>query len=328
MACHLRPLNFIVALFADNARVGHNRSKSPTAASISTALLTSFLLAVPAFAQVRGIYSPGSTLTDGGTVADPGLSYSNQFWYGYSDDLQGAYGNKLPIQSSVTVLIDNNTLVYVPKFKFLRAHLEFSLDIAVSNGRFVAHDPFSAETSSGETGAGLTNTTIVPFELGWHSKHADVQTGYSVSVPTGRYVPGASNNISSGFWTNSWQGGATLYLTKSKNTQVSMFDTYAWNTTQRGTGIHPGQNDSIDYSLSHIFSLDKAGKWSLQVGPAGYGQWQTTRNQGQNPGRETMPYGVDAVGFLINVNAPFKALYVEYIAMWDYGARNTYQGAR
>ncbi len=219
-------------------------------------------------------------------MPDPGLSYSNQFWYGFSDDLKGAHGNTLPIQNSVTVLIDNNTLVYVPKFKFLAANLEFSLDIAVSNGRFVAHDPFSVETASAETGAGLTNTGIVPLQLGWHFKRADVQTGYSVSIPTGRFVPGASNNISSGFWTNSWQGGTTLYLTKSKNTQISVFNSYAWNTTQKGTGVHPGQNDSIDYSISHIFSLDKNGRWSLQFGPGGYGQWQTTRNQGQNPGRE------------------------------------------
>lgn len=106
MACALRPLNLIVGLFADNALVGHIPSKSRIAAlsSICTALLTSFL-AMPAFAQVRGIYSPGSTLTDGGTLPDPSLSYSNQFWYGFSNDLKGEHGNTIPVQSSVTVLI-------------------------------------------------------------------------------------------------------------------------------------------------------------------------------------------------------------------------------
>ncbi len=39
-----------------------------------------------------------------------------------------------------------------------------------------------------------------------------------------------------------------------------------------------------------------------------------------------MTYGVDAAGLLVNLNAPFKALYVEYSAMWEYGASNTYQG--
>jgi hypothetical protein len=313
---------------AFNARTGHNRPRSSVVLlpAVSTALLALFLMATPAFAQVRGNYSPGSTLTGGGTVPGPGFSYSNQFWYGDSNELKGQNGNTLPIQNSVTVLIDNNTLLYVPKVKFLRANLEFSVDIAVSNGRLSARDPFSGGSTVSGGGAGLTNTSLVPFDLGWHFKWADVQTGYSVSIPTGHYVLGAPNNVSSGYWTNSWQTGATLYLTKSKNFQISVFNTYAWNTTQRGTSVHPGQNDSVDYSLSQIFSLDKSGKWSLQFGPGGYGQWQTTNNQGQNPVREALTYGVNAGGFIINLNAPFKGLYGEYSAMWEYAARNTYQG--
>lgn len=311
-----------------NARTRHNRPRSSVVLPpvVLAAILAWFLMATPTFAQVRGDYSPGSTLTGGGTVPGPGFSYSNQFWYGHSNELKGQNGNTLPIAVSVTVLIDNNTLAYVPKFKFLGANLEFSVDIAVSNGRLAVGDPFSGASSVIGAGAGLTNTGLVPFDLGWHGKWADVQTGYSVSIPTGHFVAGAPNSVSSGYWTNSWQTGATLYLTKSKSFQISVFNTYAWNTTQRGTGVHPGQNDSVDYSLSRIFSLDKSGKWSLQVGPGGYGQWQTTNNQGQNPVREALTYGVDAAGFVVDLNSPFKGSYVEYSAMWEYAARNTYQG--
>jgi hypothetical protein len=54
-----------------------------------------FLLssAANAFSQVRGVYSPGSTLTGGGTVVSPGFSYSNQLWYGASSQLRGPRGN-------------------------------------------------------------------------------------------------------------------------------------------------------------------------------------------------------------------------------------------
>lgn len=174
--------------------------------------------------------------------------------------------------------------------------------------------------------AGLTNTNFVPFDLGWHFKWADLQTGYSVSAPTGRYVPGSLSNVSNGFWTNTWQAGTTIYLTKSKATQISVFNNYAWNTTQQGTGIHPGQNDSVDYSLSQTFSLSKGGKWSLLVGAAGYGQWQTTRNRGQNPVREVLEYGVDAAGFSLNLSSPFKSFHLATSVLWEYAARNTFQG--
>jgi hypothetical protein len=288
--------------------------------------LAAFVVAASGFAQVRGAYSPGSSLTEGGTVPDPGFSYSNQYWFNSSNELKGPRGNSIPIQDSVTIMCDNNSIVYVPKFKFLRANLEFMIDIAVTNGRFAARDPFSAGPGVSASGAGLTNTNFVPLALGWHLKWADLQTGYSVYAPTGRFVPSALNNVSSGLWTNSWQAGATLYLTESKNTQISLFNVYAWNTTQQATGVHPGQNESLDYSFSQTFSLSKDHKWSLQVGAAGYGQWQTTNNGGQNPIREGLRYGVNAGGLTINLSAPFQGLYVGSSVLWEYGARNTYQG--
>jgi hypothetical protein len=287
-----------------------------------------FLLssAATAFSQVRGVYSPGSTLTGAGTVASLGFSYSNQLWYGASSVLKGPQGNSLPLEVSLSLWIDNNTLAFVPKFKLLGANPEFTVDIAFSNDRFFGPTLLCGGSNGRVPAAGLTNTNFVPFDLGWHFERADLQTGYSVTAPTGRYVPGALSNVSNGYWTNAWQAGATIHLTKSKATQISVFNVYAWNTTQQGTGIHPGQNDSLDYSLSQTFSLSKNGKWSLLVGAAGYGQWQTTRNGGQNPIREALEYGVDAAGFTLNLSSPFKGFFVGTSVLWEYAARNTFQG--
>jgi hypothetical protein len=281
---------------------------------------------LPGLCQVRGMYSPGSTLTGGGTVPDPGLSYSNQLWLGSANQLKGPTSSSLPLQVSVSVRVDNNTLIYVPKYKLLGANLEFMVDIAFSNGRYSAENPFAPGFTSSGSGAGLTNTNFIPFDLGWHFKHADLQTGYSVYAPTGRYAPGATNNVSTGFWTNGWQTGATFYLTQSKNTQVSVFNVYEWNSTQQGTGVRPGQNESVDYSLSQTFSLSKSGKWSLLLAAAGYGQWQTTNNGGQNPVRAALKYSVDAAGFTLNVSSPYKGFYFGASTLWEYGARNTFQG--
>ena len=87
--------------------------------------------AANAFSQVRGVYSPGSTLTGGGTVVNPGFSYSNQLWYGASSVLKDPQGNSLPLQEFLSLWIDNNTLAYVPKFKLLGATPEFAVDICV-----------------------------------------------------------------------------------------------------------------------------------------------------------------------------------------------------
>jgi len=302
-------------------------SSSPEKSSRPLRLCVSFFalfaaLATSAFAQIRGIYSPGSNLTGGGSLPDSGFSYENQIWLGTANQLKGPSGNPLPTPAYPTFVFDNNTLTYVPKFKFLKANLDFSIDIAFANDRLSLRNP----AIHGSSAIGLTNTTFVPFGLGWQFKHLDLQSNYCVSAPTGRYTPGANNNLSSGFWTNFWQTGATIYFNKRKSTQLSLFNAYAWNTTQQGTNIKPGQNDSLDYSLSQTFLFPKDHKWAFLAGFAGYGQWQTTNNSGQTFTRDSLKYRVNAAGMTFEIDSPFKGLYIATGILWEYAARNTVQG--
>jgi hypothetical protein len=272
------------------------------------------------------MYTLGSTLTGGGTVPDPGVSYSNLFWTNTSDRLNGPQGRALPPQQSVTVSTDTSTFLYMPGMRVLGAHVEFAVGLSTTRDSFLLRDPLTVGSSLSGGGAGLTNTQVVPLNLGWRFDRADLQTGYSFYAPTGRFVPGAHDNTSSGFWSHSWQSGVTLYLTNSRATQVSVYDAYLWNTTQEGTGVHAGQNDSVDYSLSQTLALTQDGSWSLQIGAAGYGQWQITENRGQSPIREALKYRVNGGGVTVSVTSPFKGLFVAGAALVEYEARNTYQG--
>jgi hypothetical protein len=291
-------------------------------------LVLAWLCAFPgiaALAQVRGEYSPGSTLSAAGTLPDPGFSYYNQLWVNTADRLYGPNGHAIPVPAAFFALTDNNCVVYVPHIRLLGAKLAFNLDLAFSKGRLDAKNPLNGDPVV--TGAaGLSNTSFMPFDLGWSLKRVDLQTGVTIYAPTGRYVPHAADNLSSGFWTAGWQGGATVYLTASKATQFSVFDTYEWNTTQAGTGVTPGQNNSMDYSLSRTLAFGKSKKWSLLAGLSGYGQWETTNNGGEPPRQAALRYGVEAVGFTTNLSTPYKGFYAGISTLFEYGARNTYEG--
>jgi len=288
--------------------------------------LAALLIASPAYGQVRGMYSPGSTLSAGGSVPDPGLSFIDQFWSNTSDTLKGPRGSALPLEDSVTVSSNTATITYVPDTRVLGARLALSISFSTTRDSFLLRDPLPGGPSLSGGGAGLTNTNVVPFDLGWQFGRVDVQTGYGFYAPTGRFVPGATDNTSSGFWTHSWQSGLTWYLTRNKATQISVYDAYLWNTVQEGTGIHAGENDSVDYSISQTFGLTDDARWSLQVGAAGYGQWQTTENRGQLPIREALKYRVNGGGITFSLSSPFRGLFVAGSALHEYGARNTFQG--
>jgi len=302
------------------------RAIRPTTQKATGLALLIFSAAASSYGQVRGEYSSGSTLTQAGTVPAPGFSYTNQVWYSSGDHLVGPHGNKIPIQNSVAIGIDNNTVTYVPDLKLLGGNLVFSVTLVFANGNYAAHSLFLLGTGARGSALGLSNTDLVPFALGWHLKWADLLTGSSVTAPTGSYTAGAPNNLNSGFWTIGWETGATIYLSRNKATQLSIYNLYAWNTVQWDTGVHPGQNDSVDYSVSQTFSFGKGGRWSLLAGAAGAGQWQTTRNGGQNPVRAALTYRIESVGFTLSLSTPWRGFYIGGSTLWNYGAVNTFVG--
>ena len=62
-------------------------------------------------------------------------------------------------------------------------------------------------------------------------------------------LPGQSNNVGSGYWTHAMSSGQTFYLIRNGLLTLSTFEMYEFHTTQEATGVHPGQNLDLDYSL-------------------------------------------------------------------------------
>src|SRR5262245_9330476 len=115
------------------------------------------IFATAAHGQVRGVYAPGATLFGGGTVPDPGLSISDQYWINTADELDGPLGQALPIQGAVTVSSNTITVEYVPRAMLLGAHVDFAVGLATTNNSFVLVDPLPGSSNHAGAGRGLTN---------------------------------------------------------------------------------------------------------------------------------------------------------------------------
>ncbi|HKF56803.1 MAG TPA: transporter, partial [Blastocatellia bacterium] len=224
-------------------------------------------------AQVRGLYTPGVYSTNSGVQPEPGLTYSNLFLDYTFNELHGPDGERLQANPSFTVLIDFNVFEFVSKKKILGANIGAVALIGVANASL----SFAA-LGNVAGGAGFSDSFYEPINLGWHLKRADIQAGYAFIAPTGRFVPGSTTNIGSGYWAHSPFAGETVYLTKNKALAASAFQFYEFHGTQTGTEVHPGQTMSLDYSVTQVLPLQKT--TLLQFGLIGYGQWQTTNKTG------------------------------------------------
>jgi hypothetical protein len=289
----------------------------PVVAAIAGTLAMSHF----AEAQVRGVYPTGMSATNAGVTPASGLTYSNLFIFNARDESKGPHGEVVATGSNA-VMIDLNTFVWVTRDAVVAgAKLSAIATLLVSNNSL-------ASDTEGQlsAGGGFGDFYFQPFVLGWTGDRVDTRLAYGVLAPTGRFNPGASDNVGSGYWTNAPSVGATIYLTGDKMTTLSAFHMYEFHTVQEGTGIHPGQTANIDYSLTRTIPVTDEVR--LQLGAIGYGQWQTTDKTGPAIGTTdgSAHYAVNALGFASNVSLPARKVSLGLKYFKEFSNRSTFQG--
>jgi hypothetical protein len=261
--------------------------------------------------------------TNSGVTPEPGFTYSNLFLFYSRDQLKGPNGEVLATGQN-SVMMDMNSFVWVAGEHIGTlggARFSASATLPMANNSLTS-DAQGALSGGG----GFADSYYQPFILGWQKKFADLRAVYGFLAPTGRFDPAANNNVGSGYWTHVASAGETFYPTANKNTAVSAFQMYEFHGTQQGTHIHPGQNVDLDYSVTQVFAVTSGLR--LQMGLAGYGQWQTTDKSGPTitPGQATAHYSVNALGFASNVILPGRGVSVGAKYFKEFSNRSTFQG--
>ncbi len=137
----------------------------------------------------------------------------------------------------------------------------------------------------------------------------------------------ASDNIGLGFWTQQFQGAAAWYPWTNHATAVTVVMTYEYNTPQQGTDVESGQNLWLNWGISQYLPLTSDDKLLLEVGPAGYYEWQVSDTQGsltQSPDGRTH---VGAIGGQLGVTYVPWDLVLNFRGFYEYYADDRVQGA-
>jgi hypothetical protein len=281
-------------------------------------------------AQQKGQWMPGQVGLNAGIIPDPGITFVNIELNYSSSTLNNGNGNAVPVAGgSYDVWVVENILYYVPKFKVLGGNLAFGIaQPTVANGSLdldIGNPPSFSGTAGGY---GFTDTYIQPVTLGWHLKRADFYTGYAFFAPTGRYVPGASNNVGTGYWGNDFLTGTTFYVTKNKATSVNLFTDWEGHRSKEGannTSLTPGQTFTTEWGVGQVLPLKKDFSRLLQLGGVGYDQWQVSANggtlaDGVTPASRLPYYSVHSAGLQSNLILPPKNLNFYFKYYWEYSA--------
>jgi len=295
--------------------------------------------------QQKPQWLPGQIGLNAGILPSPGFSYVNMAVRYNAGRFNGPSGNAIEAPNLIangnyTVWADENIIYYVPDLKILGGNLGFMLVLTPVSGNLTADIlPNLTDLTATAGASGLTDLWVQPFTLGWHLKRADVQVAEAIVAPTGRYNPGASDNVGMGYFGNHLQTGTTYYITKDKGTSANLFTDWEVHGARQGTNATdktPGQAFSMEWGVGQVLPLKKDFSELLQAGVVGYDQWQVTANSGTAPIPGTnltvdaslIPYySVHAIGVHVNYILPTKDLVGFFKYYHEYEAYSHFQGS-
>jgi hypothetical protein len=336
-----RNIDMSTAAVAATGESEHMMFRSMQLASlvVTVVLLISVL---PARAQQKPQWMPGQVGLNAGIVPSPGFSYVNIDINYNSGAFIGPRGSAIPATGSYNVWAVENMFYGVANVKILGANPAAVLALTPATGSLDADIQFPniglPSLSATGGGGGLADLFVEPIVLGWHEKRADIQLGEGLMLPTGRYSPGATNNVGTGYFGNHLLAGITYYLTKNRGTSANLFTDWEVHGARggtNGTDKTPGQAFTDEWGLGQVLPLKKNMTQLLQVGVIGYDQWQVTANGGTIPigatgvaiPASTLPfYSVHAVGGQLTYILPLKDLNLYFKVEHEYKALNHFEG--
>src|SRR5262249_43657007 len=80
-------------------------------------VILTLMTAVPAHAQIRGLYAPGIFATNSGTLPEQGVTYMTIFQLFSFDELKGPRGADLPVSLASSVVAGHNVFMWVTNHK-------------------------------------------------------------------------------------------------------------------------------------------------------------------------------------------------------------------
>lgn len=285
-------------------------------------LLLLAIISLPAMAQERGQYLPGTAGLNSGMQTPEGITYANLFTWYPSTKFKDQNGNTAPIIFDLDLLVDVNLLAYTTKAKFLGAN--FGMAVAVP----IVNTPVSLpRLGAGVSPTGIGDIYVEPINLGWKRKKADVKFAYGFVAPTGKFDATGTDTTTTDYWGHQLTFATTAYLDKTKLTQVSFSTNWEFHQKKRHEDLKVGNNMTLEAGVGKIF-VQNQGKQLVQFGVVGYAEFQLTNDSGTavHALRANNKDRVFAIGPELGVILPTKKFNFLVRVLPEFGARNRTQG--
>jgi hypothetical protein len=268
--------------------------------------------------QNTGHYLPGSEGIAAAamrTVGESGIKALTGYYY--ADHFKNSRGDKLSISGDVDGFIQTVEYFYMSNHRIFGGSFGFGIFFA-----FAEADYNVSGVDVGEGAWGVADPMLTPIILAWQRDRLYWILEYGAYVPAGSYDENEQNNVGKGYWSHMITLGATYFVDEDKKWSITLIPRYEIHSKIRGTETTPGQNISLDISVGRKLAD------GLDVGLAGYGQWQISKDSVSDAGISTdSPLDrVLGVGPEIVFSMPEKHITIGWRGYVQFAARDRVQG--
>jgi hypothetical protein len=275
-------------------------------------------------AQYKGDHIPGFAGLESGTQAPPGIYVGDLVWVYPTSTIKNNDGNNVNGSGSLTSSLDVILGSVVTNYKILGANV--GVQIALP---FIKNE-IQLNSLDVNSSFAFSDMIISPLILGWHLKRADVQAGYNLYLPTGKFSSTGVGNTGLGMYGNELTLGTTVHLDQKHTWNAAANFGLEFHTSKKDEDITVGDIGTIEGGLSKTFYKKVAGPIPMitNVGLAGYSQFKITGDSGSGIPLFLQGYKdrVFALGPEVNTYIPKPRLTILVRYEPEFGARNRAQG--
>ncbi len=265
-----------------------------------------------------------------GSLPGPGF-YTRLYTVMYSaDEFKDDNGDDLEVSGQGKVDFDTDILGIAPRFlwvtdkQFLGGNFGMNVVIPFLALDYDINRPGMMPDESANDSLRLGDIAFDPVMLGWNRDRYDVAAGLGFFAPTGDFDKNRSLSIGNDHWTTMLSLGGTYYLDQKKTWSVSALGRYEIHFEDQSRDITRGDDFHVE------FGIGKTLMRVLDVGLAGYAQWQVTDDKGSDltamnttDDNRVFALGPELSGFI----PPWK-LQISGRVLKEFGAENRPEGTK
>ncbi|OGV42704.1 MAG: hypothetical protein A2X46_05410 [Lentisphaerae bacterium GWF2_57_35] len=219
----------------------------------------------------EGHYVNGVEGIKAASLPPPGIYWRMYNVYYHADTLRDGDGDKADVGFDVKVFANVNRLIWMTKTEVLGGNFfmdglvpvqytDIKLDaFGVDDNKLAIGDPF-----------------VEPLGLSWHGKQYDAAVAGGAYLPVGDYDKDDAASPGKDMWTFMLTAGGTVYFDQEKTWAASILSRFETHSYKKDTDIRPGNDFHFEYGFSKTFMQ------TLDVGLAGYCQWQVSDDKGSD----------------------------------------------